>query len=62
MLIGGWLLLAYHQPTRLYGQLILGLAVVSLSSMAMLLAGQVQTALLLNRQGPRVFFNVRIPN
>ena len=48
MLIGGWLLLAYHQPTRLYGQLILCLAVVSLSSMGMLLAGHVQTALMLN--------------
>ena len=48
MLIAGWVLMAYHQPTRLYSRSILGLALVSVSSMTMLVLGHVQTALLLN--------------
>lgn len=47
MLIAGWVLLAYHQPTRLYSRLVLGLTMVSVSSMTMLVLGHVQTALLL---------------
>ena len=48
MLVAGWVLLSYHQPTRLYSRLVLGLTVVSLSSMTLLVLGHVQTALLLN--------------
>ena len=48
MMIGGWVLLAYHQPTHLYRQLMLGLITISVSSMTLLVLGHVQTALMLN--------------
>lgn len=48
MLLAGWVLLAYHQPSRLYSQLILGLALNSVISLTLLILGHVQTALLLN--------------
>jgi signal transduction histidine kinase len=48
MLLAGWVVLAYHQPTRLYSRMMQGLAVNSAVSMTLLILGHVQTALLLN--------------
>lgn len=48
MLLAGWVLLAYHQPSRLYNRWMLGLALNSATSLTLLILGHVQTALLLN--------------
>lgn len=48
MMLAGWVLLAYHQPSRIYSRLMQGMALNSAVSMTLLILGHVQTALLLN--------------
>ena len=48
MLLAGWFLLAYHQPTPTYQRFIQTLILISASSLTLLILGHVQTALLLN--------------
>ena len=48
VLLVGWVLLAYHQPTRTYQVLVRVLFAVSAGSMTLLILGHVQTALLMN--------------
>ena len=47
MVLAGWVVLAYHKPTRNYHLLCLGLALISATSMALLCLGQIQNALIL---------------
>ena len=47
MVLAGWVVLAYHKPTRNYHLLCLGLALISATSMALLCLGRTQNALVL---------------
>ena len=60
MLLAGWVLLSYHQPTRLYQRLMQVLFLISAISMSMLILGHVQTALLLNMLNFYFIFFVRL--